>query len=134
MGSGGHNKKSLEELQRAGTVRVARHLLKPTAKEDAAALQTEYETFLKRLETARAPEFWTPLDDYARDVTDGVVSAGRLHRLACVRHQRDVEHVFELRAWEAAAEVEERARRSGAWDLIDGCDVARRKAGRGMAV
>jgi phage terminase large subunit-like protein len=87
--SGGHNKKSLAELQLSGTVRAARHLVTPPAKDDPIELQRRWETFLKRLETAKAKPGWNPVDDYARAVVSGAVAAGRYHRLACERHERD---------------------------------------------
>lgn len=89
--SGGHNRKSLAELQLAGTARQARHLALPIPKDDPKKALQAWKRFLKSLETARAKPDWNPLDDYARSVRDGLVPAGRYHRLSCARHVRDVE-------------------------------------------
>ena len=87
--SGGHNKKSLAELQLSGTVRAARHLVMPAAKADPIELQRRWKAFLRRLETAKAKPGWNPVDDYAHAVVSGAVGGGKYHRLACERHQRD---------------------------------------------
>jgi phage terminase large subunit-like protein len=87
--SGGHNKKSLSELALAGTVRAARHLSQPVHQDDPQKLLLEWRRFLRKLETVKAKRGWNPLDDYARAVTAGTVPAGKYHRLAAERHDRD---------------------------------------------
>jgi phage terminase large subunit-like protein len=91
--SGGHNKKTLAELQLSGTVRTARHLALPALKDDPAVLLAAWETFQTRLAKAKARRGWNPLDGYARSVVAGTVAAGKYHRLACARHLRDVARV-----------------------------------------
>jgi phage terminase large subunit-like protein len=88
--SGGHNRKSLAELQLSGTLRRARHLAQPIAPQDPAKALRKWKAFRKRLDDAVAAPGWNPLDDYAAAVTGGRVPAGRYHRLACARHVRDI--------------------------------------------
>lgn len=88
--SGGHNKKSLEELQLSGTVRMARHLLEPAPKDDPKKAAQAWRRFLKKLSTVKASPGLNPLDDYANSVISGRVLAGKYHRLSCERHVRDV--------------------------------------------
>lgn len=87
--SGGHNRKSLSELQLSGTVRAARHLVAPVDKDDPKKLLLAWQSFKRRLAKAKAKPNWQPLDDYARAVRAGSVPAGKYHRLACERHLRD---------------------------------------------
>jgi phage terminase large subunit-like protein len=88
--SGGHNRKSLAELQLSGTVRAARHLALPIGADDPVNLHKAWKGFLRRLATAKAKANWNPLDDYARQIMSGAIPAGKYHRLACARHLRDV--------------------------------------------
>lgn len=87
--SGGHNKKTLDELQLTGTLRKARHLMPAAAPADPKKLQADHKRFLTRLKNVTAKPNWNPLDDYARAVVAGQVPAGKYHRLACERHLRD---------------------------------------------
>jgi phage terminase large subunit-like protein len=88
-GRSGRRSKSLEELRLAGTLNAARHLVRPPAAEDGAALEKSWQRFQRALDRARAKAGWNPLDRYAAAVVAGRIPAGRYHRLACDRHRRD---------------------------------------------
>jgi phage terminase large subunit-like protein len=87
----GRRRLSAEELQLRGTYQRSRHDATLRAAEvDPAKLRAAYERFLARLKAATAKPGWNRVSDYASAVVGGTVPAGRYHRLACVRHQRDV--------------------------------------------
>jgi len=88
--SGAHNRKTLAEHLRQGTVRPSRHLVFPPSPDELADARASWAAFQQRLQTAVALPRWQPLDTYARRVCAGTIPAGRYHRLACVRHLRDV--------------------------------------------
>jgi phage terminase large subunit-like protein len=87
-GRSGRRRLSPEELKLRGTFQRVRHL-EATTKSDPNKDIRRWKAFLARLEKARAKPGWNPLDDYAAAVVSGAVAAGRYHRLACERHQRD---------------------------------------------
>jgi phage terminase large subunit-like protein len=79
---------SPEDLALRGTFQRVRHLEGSTGDPNADIRQ--WKAFQTKLEKAKAKAGWNPLDAYAEAVVSGRIPAGRYHRLACVRHQRDV--------------------------------------------
>lgn len=90
-GRSGRNRKTLEEISLAGTLRKARHLAQPTPGVDPAVEARKYQTWRRKLDQAKAPAGPNPIDAYALQVASGKLPAGKYHRLACQRHLKDRE-------------------------------------------
>ena len=90
-GRSGRRSLTAEERALHGTHNRTRHDPALKVAVDPKKLHAQWKRFLKTLETAKAKPGWNPLDDYTRTVRDGLVPAGRYHRLACERHLRDVQ-------------------------------------------